>query len=664
MKGRQSLLVPGGRVLIVDDQEANLDVLEDVLVEAGYDVVKARDGEAALAAVMEQAPDCIVLDVMMPRLDGYEVCVRLKADTRTRFIPVVMLTALSGVEEKVRGLEVGADDFLNKPLRREELLSRIRSLLKIKRLREELETTENIIYAMVRALERKDPRAAGHSERVAAAAMAVAVALRLPAAEFEACGKGGLLHDIGMLGVSEEVLEATAPLSLEHEAQLGRHPALGEKILAPLASIAPSLEVVRHHHERLDGSGYPDGLSGDAFTRPAEIVAIANLYDDLLRVDGLDAAAAAGRLREEAGLGRFHAEMVEAFLGAGVAALGKGPTSVSDPWRDLAPVPDVGHARILVCDDTPANREILQEILSAVGFSVTTVDSGEAVLPALAEQMPDLVLLDIRMPGLDGFEVCEWIKRNPETEFLPVVLVTAFGERRDRVRSTQVGADDYLTLPVNRLELVARVRSLLRLRTYYRDLEDHQAVLLSLASVIEAKDPYTQGHSARVGELAMRLAREIGLSPDACEDMRVAGLLHDIGKVGVPQRLINKPGHLTDDEFLTIMSHPANGEEICRRLRTVSSVLPLIRLHHERYDGKGYPDHLKGDEIPIGARVLGLADAFDALTSDRSYRKRVSRDDALAILARETVEGHWDPAVYAALAAMVRKQGQSGGETT
>ncbi len=595
---------------------------------------------------------------MMPRLDGYEVCRRLKANPRTRFIPIVMLTALAEVGAKVKGLEVGADDFLNKPVRREELLARIRSLVKIKRLRDELDTSENIIYAMIRALESKDAKNQGHAERVAASAMAAAVALGLSTRDFEAVGKGALLHDIGKLGVPEDVLEAPRPLAHDAAALIRQHPELGEKILSPLRSLTPALDVVRHHHERLDGSGFPDGLSGDAFGLPAEIVAAANLYDDLAHADAAQPAEAAAHLRELAAQGRFRRETVEALLGSGIAALGRKGTKVSDPWHDLAPqMPDVTAGRILVCDDTPANREMLQELLETAGFTVDTAESGEAVLPAIAEDKPDLVLLDIRMPGLDGFEVCEWIKQNPETEFLPVVLVTALSEIRDRMRSTQVGADDFVTLPVNRLELVARAKSLLRLRMYYRDLEDHQNVLLSLASVLEAKDPYTRGHSARVGELAARLAQEVGLPPALCDQMRIAGLLHDIGKVGVPERVINKPGHLTEDEFLTIMTHPASGESICRRLRTVHSVLPMIRFHHERYDGKGYPDHLKGEEIPLGARILALADAFDALTSDRSYRRRVPKDEALQILARETVEGHWDPAIYAALAAMIRKEG-------
>jgi putative two-component system response regulator len=654
MKGERALLEPGGRLLAVDDQEVNLELLEELLQGAGYEVVTARNGEEALEAVAREPVDCIILDVMMPVLDGFEACRRLKAAPQTRMIPVVMLTALSEVADKIKGLEVGADDFLNKPVRREELLARVRALVRVKRLRDELDTSQTIIYTLVRALESKDARSVGHSERVAASALATAVTLGLSPRECDAVVKGALLHDLGKLAVPEAVLEAESPLGPEDESAYRRHPLVGESMLAPLRSLTHVLEVVRHHHERLDGSGYPDGLSGDAFTLGSEIVAIANRYDDLARTAGR--AAAPARMREEAGRA-FRRETVEAFLGAGVAALGRNATPLADPWHDLTPaLPDPRSGHVLVCDDTPANREMLEEILREAGFRVSCVDSGSAVLPVLSEDKPDLVLLDIRMPGLDGFDVCDWIKKSPETQFLPVVLVTAFSEAPDRARSAQAGADDFVTLPVNRLELTARVRSLMRLRMYYRDLEAHQAVLVSLASVLEAKDPYTQGHSARVGTLTSRLARQLGLPPEECEVLRMAGLLHDIGKVGVPERLLNKPGRLTEDEFNTVMTHPTQGALLCRSLRTVRAALPFIYSHHERYDGRGYPEGLRGEGIPLGARILGVADAFDALTSKRSYRDPLSPEDALALLAQETVAGRWDPAIYAALAAMVRAE--------
>jgi putative two-component system response regulator len=654
MKGGAAILAPGGTILAVDDQAENLELLEAILGAAGYAVGLAADGEKALAYMAEHLPDCIVLDIMMPRLDGYEVCARLKADPRTQFVPIIMLTALSAVEDKVRGLEAGADDFLNKPVRREELLARVRSLVRIKRLRDELDSSESIIFTMVRALESKNPRSAGHSERVAAGAMALARRLQLPPRERDAVAKGALLHDVGKLGIPDEALLATAGLNAEQEALRREHPILGEGILLPLRSMAAARDVVRHHHERLDGSGFPDGLFGKELSVPAEIVGLANQYDDLVNEEGLTPGEAAERLRLLAKQGRFHSEMVEAFLESGAAVIGSRGDPLPDAWSELLPVAEISRTgTIVVGDDTRTNREIFIEILGEAGFRVVPVESGKAVLAAVEEGDVDLVLLDIRMPEMTGFTVCQQLKSAPETEFLPVVLVSAFRDSTDRIRGVEVGADDFLTVPVNRHELLARVRSLLRLRTYHKDLEDHQSVVLSLASMLEAKDPYTRGHSARVGDLACRLAQHMLLEPEECELMRVAGLLHDIGKVGVPGWIINKPGRLTPQEFLTVAEHPTNGESLCRPLKTVQAVLPLIRHHHERYDGRGYPDGLSGEDIPRGARLLALCDAYDALTSDRSYRARLSTKDALGVLAQETEEGKWDPRIYKALAELV-----------
>jgi putative two-component system response regulator len=219
--------------------------------------------------------------------------------------------------------------------------------------------------------------------------------------------------------------------------------------------------------------------------------------------------------------------------------------------------------------------------------------------------------------------------------------------------SARAGADDFLTYPVHRLELTARVRSLLRLRLYFQDLEEYHSVILSLASALEAKDPYTHGHSERVGRLASRLGAELGLPAEECEILLVAGLLHDIGKIGVPESLLNKPGRLSEPELLAVMAHPVLGEEICRPLRSARSALPMIRHHHERYDGSGYPDRLAGDGIPIGARIMGVADAYDALTSSRSYRDSLTSDEALSVLEHETRVGRWDPRVMAALRGVV-----------
>jgi putative two-component system response regulator len=647
----------GGLILAVDDQPENLDLVAAILADEGYRIEVASDGQAALDAVQLEMPDCIVLDVMMPRLDGLEVCRRLKGDRRTHFVPVVMLTALSSVQDKVQAFEAGADDFLNKPVHANELRARVRSLVRIKRLRDELDTSENIIVSMVHALESKDPRSAGHSQRVARRAIRLARELGLEANEVETVGKAAILHDLGKIGVRQASLGPRSGLAGPALEEYRKHPQLGEQILTPLASFDRIRSIVRHHHERLDGGGYPDHVSGSDFGLLTEIVAVANLLDHL-RSNGTPRDMREA-LEQSVGKGYFHRETVQRMLAieeSVPAAESVAPVADPTSWIDLLPVEDIDRTgRVLVIDDLGSNREVLQTILEEAGHEVLLAETGEEGLRRLARQNPDLVLLDVHLPDVDGFEVCRRIKLEPETEFLPVVLVTAHHELRDRNLSSQVRADDFLVYPINRLELVARVKSLLRLRLYFQDLEEYQGVILSLASALEAKDPYTRGHSERVGFLASRISREMGLADEVSERMLVAGLLHDIGKIGVPESLLNKAGPLSEQEFLAIMAHPILGEEICRPLRSAQAVLPIIRHHHERFDGSGYPDHLEGASIPLGARILGVADAFDALTSARSYRTSLDAPDAVGLLGEETRCGRWDPDVFEALVAVIEK---------
>jgi putative two-component system response regulator len=655
VSGRYSSLPEGGLVLAVDDQPENLELVAEILSEEGYRIQLAGDGQAALDMIAAEPPDCIVLDVMMPRLDGLEVCRRLKGNRHTRFIPVVMLTALSAVDDKVAAFEAGADDFLNKPVHAHELRARVRSLVRIKRLRDELDTSEDIVVSMIQALERKDPRNAGHSQRVAWRALQLARRLGLGAGEVELVGRGALLHDLGKIGVSERLLgrEDLAGAELE---EYRRHPVLGEQILSPLRSFSPVRALIRHHHERLDGRGYPDKLGGSDLDLATQVVALANVHDHLATRHGADTPEL---LREAARRGELRRELVEEALAVDGDA---GPALTLDvrEWMERLPAKEVARTgRILVVDDTEANREVLLEVLTEAGHQVTTASSGAGALQALVDWQPDLVLLDVILPDVNGFDLCREMKERPETEFLPVILVTAHYELRDRTLSARAGADDFLTYPIHRLELTARVKSLLRLRLYFQDLEEYQSVILSLASALEAKDPYTHGHSERVGFLASRLGGRLGLAEDECETLLVAGLLHDIGKIGVSEGLLNKPGRLTEEELLAVMAHPVLGEEICRPLRSARQALPMIRHHHERYDGSGYPDRLAGDAIPFGARIMGVADAFDALTSSRSYRASLTAPEALTVLDQETRVGRWDPRVMSALKVVLGGHGGS-----
>lgn len=301
---------------------------------------------------------------------------------------------------------------------------------------------------------------------------------------------------------------------------------------------------------------------------------------------------------------------------------------------------------ILVADDQPSNRELLEEFLSAQGFNVITVADGSAALEQLATSQIDLVLLDVMMPRLDGFAVCEKIKSCPETDLIPVVLVTALSDKENHLHGIKAGADDFLTRPVDRTELIARVRSLLKLKFRTDELERAESVLFTLARSIEGKDPYTHGHCERLAGYSARLGEQLGLSKDEIIALQRAGIVHDVGKIAVPDAILLKPGRLTEDEWAVIRQHPTIGERICAPLKSFRLVLPIIRHHHEKYDGTGYPDGLRAEEIPISARILQIVDVFDALTTERPYKQALSIPDAMQTMREEVSKGWWDPKIF------------------
>ena len=298
--------------------------------------------------------------------------------------------------------------------------------------------------------------------------------------------------------------------------------------------------------------------------------------------------------------------------------------------------------RILVVDDTPENREILVDLLGNEGYILDTAEDGaEAVDKALASP-PDLILMDVSMPRLTGFEACRRLKADERTHLVPIVLVTGLVAREDRIQGIAAGCDDFLTKPVDMEQLVARTRNLLRTKTLVDELEQAENVLVSLANALDAKDNYTRGHSERVAKYAEALGAAVGLGRLERRNLRRAGLLHDIGKIGTDLAYLHKPGPLTTEEYAEVKKHPVIGYEICLPLRTMAPLLSLIRGHHERLDGRGYPDNLRGDEVPTPLRCLSIADIYDAITSDRSYRKALPRDRAFQIMRDEASIGMWD----------------------
>jgi putative two-component system response regulator len=304
---------------------------------------------------------------------------------------------------------------------------------------------------------------------------------------------------------------------------------------------------------------------------------------------------------------------------------------------------------VLVVDDGAANRELIRSYLDQIDCEVREAADGATALASIEISAPDLVLLDVRMPKMDGYEVCRRIKAAPQGRLLPVVMITGLSQTTHRIMALEAGADDFMAKPVEGAELIARVRSALRLKELYNRLDGAEHVIFSLATAVEAKDAFTERHTQRVGETARLIGQRFGLPDPVLDNLYRGGMVHDIGKIGVSDSILHKPGPLDPVEWPQMQAHVAIGESIVRPLRSTSELLPIIRHHHERFDGHGYPDGLRAREIPRAARIVSVCDAFDALVNDRPYRTRRSTEEAIAVL-RAGAGTQWDPETVELLA--------------
>lgn len=312
---------------------------------------------------------------------------------------------------------------------------------------------------------------------------------------------------------------------------------------------------------------------------------------------------------------------------------------------------------ILVVEDDYSQRELLREMLGLEGHSVICAADGEQAGDLLRRHPPDLVLLDVNLPDKNGFEICREIKQAREFCLIPVVMVTGMTASQDRLRGIEAGADDFLTKPFDRCELSARVRCLLKRKEYTDELDRADQVLMALGNSIEAKDTYTEGHCARIASYSVLLGQEIGLSAEQLRALRIAGSVHDIGKIGVPDAILLKKGPLLAEEWVVMREHTIIGERICKPLQSFEAVLPIIRSHHEKQDGSGYPDGLRGNHVPLLARVMQIVDIFDALTTDRPYKRALSCDEALAQMRMEVDRGWWDAGLFETFLGLARREG-------
>lgn len=301
---------------------------------------------------------------------------------------------------------------------------------------------------------------------------------------------------------------------------------------------------------------------------------------------------------------------------------------------------------ILVVDDNPVNVALLERILRQFDFQVEGVHSGVAALASLARRTPAIILLDVKMPDMDGFELLRQLRQQAETRSIPVLLVTGYAAAEDHDRAHDAGADAVIAKPINARDLVARVRTLLTLRRAWRDREAAEGVLCEWVRRIEARAPYKAGHGERVAAGLASLAPSLEWPEEELAALPWAALAHDVGHLGTPEALLLRKGRLSAAERTLVEQHAPRGEEMCAALGWLPGASLLIRHHHERWDGSGYPDGLRGEAIPRGARLLGMVDALDTLLMARPRHGAASLPQALARLDEETARGWWDPEMW------------------
>jgi putative two-component system response regulator len=313
---------------------------------------------------------------------------------------------------------------------------------------------------------------------------------------------------------------------------------------------------------------------------------------------------------------------------------------------------------ILVVDDIPANAALLKQLLANHGYPTIAVLSAAAAEAEIRREAPDLILLDVVMPGKSGYELCRELKGNPSTRLIPIVMITGLTAREDWMKGIEAGADDFLTKPINPEELFVRVSSLLKLKEFTDELETVDSVLCTLGLSVESRDPYTEGHCDRLARNASDLGRFLGMEEECIVALRRGGYLHDLGKIAVPDEILKKGSDLTPAEWEIMKQHPVTGESICRPLKSLRLVLPIIRHHHEHSDGSGYPDGLREGEIPLLPRLLQVVDIYDALRTARPYKPALGHEQAAVTMRAEAQSGLWDEELVSEFFGMLDKRQQ------
>ena len=578
-------------IIVIDDDISHLKLAGTILSRHNMRVTALRSGRVALDYIRQNGfPDLILLDMNMPEMDGFETLEKLSSEMPlNRKVPVIFLTAEEGHLEEVRALEAGAADFIRKPYEPEVLVSRIRRLLD--RLGESSARTSpgeapDFTLETITALLSEQSN--------------VPNTLWMGRDFFGSFYKYMVRYmDRYHSSAYQVLLTLLVPADKKTEARAAITAAFRKTVCSALRSSDVMMEC----------------KDNQQFLLLPEV----QDYDIERVMTRLRSAWRQNELAEGTELS-FECEKIN------------GTQRVARESRQD------GVHHVVVVDDDKSNLLLAEGILAKQQLKVTTLSSGQALLNLLRRQMPDLILLDMKMPHLDGVDTFRLVRKEYEETTPPVIFLTADESEGLEAKCLDLGAMDFIKKPILPDVLVLRVRHTLELI----DLQNHLAELVSrkteenenlslhvvqtLAEAIDAKDRYTNGHSSRVAAYARDIGRRYGYTIKQQEDLYMMGLLHDVGKIGVPDAVINKPGKLTEEEFALVKEHPVMGARILEKIKEMPKLSIGARWHHERYDGTGYPDGLQGTDILEEARIIAVADAYDAMTSRRSYRDILTQD--------------------------------------
>jgi len=322
----------------------------------------------------------------------------------------------------------------------------------------------------------------------------------------------------------------------------------------------------------------------------------------------------------------------------------EGRTAPADPFVEVVDHP-ARHAVILIVDGEEINRRLLKAIFKTASYRMMEARRASEAIEMLQSEKIDLVILDLKLPEMSGAELCRWIKANRLTQLIPVMMVTSLQGIENEIAGISSGADEFLFKPLHPAVVRTRVRAMLRNKALIDSLDEAETILFALAQAVEQRDAFTGQHCQRLSVAAVMLGEALGLSKPDLTALFRGGYLHDIGKISIPDAILIKHGTLTPEEWDVMRSHPARGEDICRTMKSLRPVLPIIRNHHERWDGSGYPDGLAGEEIPLLARIMQVADIYDALITERPYKPALSIEEAFAVMEEEVRRGWRDPEI-------------------